>query len=425
MTDLNQIDEETNVIAFFVQNPVLSLNYSFPADVFSSAVNENLFRNIQQISFEEKKIDYLALVSILKSRGLLEVCGGNQYLQFLRSIIIDHELIEVFIRHLIDDYKKRKFLSYIKNFVNVDFPSSKVDSILDGAIDYLGKISLVQEDDYVLTLKDASETAFSNLLENTKNRVIRTSGFEHIDMVTGGLYPGDLWYVAGRPGMGKTAWCINAINKQIESGISTLLISLEMSLNSLIYRLLAVRTGIPILKMKLGAVTQKEISILAEEKDKLAKLPLFIDINFKSDIHYISSIINKYAKRGVQVVHIDYIQLINISDINNSVREYSMISRTLKLLANKLGISVVGYSQLSRNVETRADKRPFAYDLRESGGLEQDADVVIMLYRDDVYNTDTKDKGRLENLIRKQREGETGVLFSKFVGETNKISEEF
>jgi replicative DNA helicase len=225
--------------------------------------------------------------------------------------------------------------------------------------------------------------------------------------------------------MGKTAWCINAINRQAEEGIPTLLISLEMSISSLVYRLLAIRTGIPILKMKLGVLTRKELDTLKEEKDKIASLPIYIDNNFDSDIAYITSVIHRqHLANKIKVVHLDYLQLISIRDINNSVKEYSKISRELKVLANKLGISIVAYSQLTRNTESRNDKRPLLHDLRESGGLEQDADVVIMLYRDEIYNQDSKYKNQLENIIRKQREGELGVLYSKFYGDTNRIEEE-
>jgi replicative DNA helicase len=422
MDDLN---DETLVLSAFVKNPSLVLNYYIPEQAFSSQVNEKLFSNLVKIAKEIKSPDYNVVVSYLKSGGLLDVCGGKQYLAYLKDIQVSVENLDIYVRNLIDNYKKRSFFSYIKNFYNADVPTESINDVLTRVIDKITDIALLNPQDKILDITQASDIAFDTLEKRLKENKIITSGYKHIDAVTGGLYPGDLWYVAGRPGMGKTAWCINAINRQAEEGIPTLLISLEMSISSLVYRLLAIRTGIPILKMKLGVLTRKELDTLKEEKDKIASLPIYIDNNFDSDIAYITSVIHRqHLANKIKVVHLDYLQLISIRDINNSVKEYSKISRELKVLANKLGISIVAYSQLTRNTESRNDKRPLLHDLRESGGLEQDADVVIMLYRDEIYNQDSKYKNQLENIIRKQREGELGVLYSKFYGDTNRIEEE-
>ncbi|MEM4134557.1 MAG: DnaB-like helicase C-terminal domain-containing protein [Candidatus Micrarchaeia archaeon] len=422
---MEEINDESLVLSAFVKQPNLVLNYLFPEQVFSSVVNEKLYKNIVSIAQEIKNPDFSVLVSTLKAKGLLDICGGESYLVYLRDLSIEVDNLDLIVDNLINNYKKRRFLNYVSNFQNVDFPSSSVNYILDRTIEEISNISTLSSSDRVLSLSDASDRAFDSINYRMSNKNLKTSGFVHIDAITGGLFPGDLWYVAGRPGMGKTAWCLNAINKQINDGIPVLFFSLEMAVSSLVYRLLAIRTGIPIIKLKLGILTKKELDILYEEKEKLSKLPLYIDTHFDSDIQYILSTINRqYNKNGIQIVHIDYVQLIGIADIDNAVREYTKISRALKVIANKLGISIIGYSQLTRNVENRNDKRPLLHDLRESGGFEQDADVVIVLYRDEVYNPDTKDKGKLENIIRKHREGELGVLFSKFTGETNKIEEE-
>ncbi len=418
-------DNEATVLATFLHNPNLSLNYALPPQIFSSVVHENIFRNVQQIAKEIKNPNFYVIISELNSKGLLEVCGGAEYLNYLNSLSTEEEYLDVLLKNIIDAYKKRRFLSYIQNFHQADFPTANVSDILDKVIDEITNIRLLNSSDKVIPMPEATERAFLALEEKLENKNIITSGYLHLDAVTGGLHAGDLWYIAGRPSMGKTAWCINAINRQIEKGLPVLLISLEMRLEALIYRLFSVRTGIPLLKLKLGVLTKKELETLKEEKEKLRSLSLFIDDNFNSDIHYITSIINRQVQKNrIKIVHIDYIQLISVKNQDNSVRAYTDISRELKILANKLGISIVGYSQLSRNLETRQDKRPLLHDLRESGGLEQDADVVIMLYRDKLYNPDTRDKEIMEMIIRKHREGETGVLRAKFLEETNQIIEE-
>ncbi|MGQ9644215.1 MAG: replicative DNA helicase [Ignavibacterium sp.] len=417
---MQEINEEEVLLACFLNYPNMILNYLFPPNVFSSAVNEIIYYNVLELVKLYKNLDYAAIVSELKSKDLLDKCGGEQYLFYLKNIPVDTNTLDIIADNLLNRYKKRRFLSLVTKLYNSDFTDSNVIEVLNNVISEVSDISNVSAEDKVISISDALSD--ENIFSGSKSLV--TTGFEHLDSITGGLFPGDLWYVAGRPGMGKTAWCINSINKQIEQNIPVLLFSLEMNLKPLIHRLLAVRTGIPIINLKLGILKKSELDIVKSEAEVLSSKPLYIDVNFNSGIDYISSTINRYKSvKDIQVVHIDYIQLISIADISNVVREYTKVSRMLKVLANKLNISIIGYSQLTRDVERRNDKRPLLHDLRETGGLEQDADVVVMLYRDEFYNSETKDKGLLENLIRKHREGSTGVLFSKFEDFTNRITE--
>lgn len=417
---INELNDEEVLLACFLNYPNIILNFQFPPNTFSSVVNELIYKNILELARVHKNLDYTSIVSELKSKEMLEQCGGEQYLFYLKNIPTDINTIDIIAENILKRYKKRRFLSLVTKLSNSDFIDENITEVLNAVVSEITDISNVSAEDKVVSISNILTE--DNLFLGSKSLV--TSGFNHLDSLTGGLFPGDLWYVAGRPGMGKTAWCMNSINKQIEQGIPVLLFSLEMNLKPLVHRLLSIRTGIPIINLKLGLLKKNELDIIRTEAEELSKKPLFIDVNFNSDINYISSTINRYKSlKDIQVVHIDYIQLINISDISNIVREYTKVSRMLKVLANKLKISIIGYSQLTREVERRNDKRPLLHDLRETGGLEQDADLVLMLYRDELYNKDTKDKGLLENLIRKHREGSTGVLFSKFEDYTNRITE--
>jgi replicative DNA helicase len=418
------LDDEVVLLATFLQQPNLVLGYENLKQVFSTVVHSKLFSFIYDLALEKPKIDFFTIVSELKSKGITDSVGGEEYLEYLAKVPIQDVNIKDLADNLIQAYKKRSFLSYIEKFHNVDFPADKSSEIINSVIDTLSKLNTLSNLDSVQSMESASETAFKSLYESLTKKKTITSGFYHLDLVTGGLNKGDLWYIAGRPRMGKTAWCVNAINAQATANIPTLLFSLEMNTTNLVYRLLSLRTNIPILNLKLGLVSDEELEILSAEKEKIKALPIFIDTNFNVTADYLASVIRKYKENhGIEVVHIDYLQLIDIGNYENPVQGYTKLSRNLKVLANRFEVSILCYSQLNRNVEMRNDKRPLLHDLRESGSLEQDADLVIMLYRDDIYNPNSENKNVLENLIRKHREGPEGVLFSDFNPETNKITE--
>jgi replicative DNA helicase len=175
--------------------------------------------------------------------------------------------------------------------------------------------------------------------------------------------------------------------------------------------------------LRLANLTENQLTTVSNTIKEIKDYPIYIDTNFTSTPEYIVSTIRKYHKLyGIKVVHIDYLQLLVERD-ENSTNELGRLSRQIKLLSNSLGIATVSYSQLNRLVETRVDKRPILSDLRQSGNIEEDADVVIALYRDEVYNPETKYKGVIEFLIRKQRNGPTGVVTGLFDDVTNRIKD--
>jgi len=221
---------------------------------------------------------------------------------------------------------------------------------------------------------------------------------------------GELWVVAGRPGMGKTAYFCNAMLKQGASNIPLLMFSLEMKKGPLVERMLAIETGISSNDMRMGMLNQEKIDALSDKIKEIKDYPIHIDSNYFSDINYIVTTARRYkALHGIEVIYLDYLQLLaeRTSDATN---EIGRITRALKLLANDIDVSIVMGSQLSRGVEARPDKRPQLQDLRQSGNIEEDADIVLGLYRDVLYNKKTSDKDLLELLLLKHRNGPTGML---------------
>jgi Replicative DNA helicase len=239
--------------------------------------------------------------------------------------------------------------------------------------------------------------------------------------VVGGVAKGDLWIIGARPSMGKTALMCNSALQTARKGTKVLLLSLEMSRQAIIERMLAIETGIPVFNLRLGILDQKDVDKITATVNEIKNLPIFINTKFVPDLSYVESIIrNKKSSENIDIVYLDYIQLLTARD-EDSTQELGRISQKLKMLARDLDIGVCILSQLSRDLEKRPSKRPVMSDLRQSGYLEEDADLVAFLYRDEVYNPNTEFKNVMEFIIRKQRNGSIGTIPLTFESETNKI----
>ena len=423
----DSITLEVAVLSLFINNPELVLEYqSLPSDIFSSSVNKSLFEVIKSLSISGFLPSFDLVHGTLASRNMLETCGGIDYLRYLKDSQYYVENLKEYISLLVKHYKRRRLVRMLNSLDSSTIPVDRVDNLVYELKNYLDNLDTLSDDSFVSKLGAAIPESIGALEHKiqSQNKIDVTTGFRHLDAITGGFISGDLWYVAGRPSMGKTAWCLNSINAAISNGIPSLIFSLEMNKMALVYRLLALRTGIPITNIRLGLINQEQLEIIKQEAQNIKELPLFIDTKFDANIYYIRSTARRLVHtNGIKLVHIDYLQLIDIADNANAVREFSSISRSLKVLANALDVTVIAYSQLNRLVELRGDKRPILSDLRESGGLEQDANVVLMLYRDVMYNQNTDQKDLMEFIIRKHREGPIGTLFAIFNAETNKIIE--
>ncbi len=242
------------------------------------------------------------------------------------------------------------------------------------------------------------------------------TGFGGFDSMTLGLQPGDLVIVAARPSMGKTAFALNIAANASAVAVPTLVFSLEMSTASLGERTVAAEGGIDSQLLRSGRFSQNVFIQLERAFSRLAERPLYIDESAYSFLDIRSRArrwrMNEAKDSDKALVVVDYLQLVEgrSSKEDSRQREISEISRGLKLLAKELRCPVVALSQLNRSLESRADKRPMMSDLRESGAIEQDADVIAFLYRDEVYDENSKDRGTAEVIIGKQRNGPTGTV---------------
>jgi replicative DNA helicase len=260
-----------------------------------------------------------------------------------------------------------------------------------------------------------------------------TSGFYELDSLTQGFQKSDLIILAGRPGMGKTAFSLNIMMTGIqESQLPILFFSLEMSKEQIIYRLLSMETNINQVRLKTGQLTQSDWIKLTRAIKILSKLPIFIDDTVNLSINTIRSKIKTilFEQKKIGLVIIDYLQLMQLSNIkpDNRAQELSQITRLLKTIAREFNIPIMALSQLSRNVENRVDKKPVLSDLRESGSIEQDADLVLMLYRNQLsksnhlYPSQNSDTEQIELILAKHRNGPTGIVQLQFDEKRMKFS---
>lgn len=311
----------------------------------------------------------------------------------------------------------------------------EVETILDRAEGMIFKISENNESKDIIKIRDAMAEEFLRLEKVYANKgttIGISSGFADFDQMTSGFQPSDLIILAARPAMGKTAFALNlALNAAVKSNKAVLLFSLEMSSSQLLQRLLAVEAGIGLQKIKTGFLAPDDWGRLGIASGRLAQT----EINIADTPNVGVLEIRAYARRlkaagKLDMILIDYLQLIKGSSGKNENRqqEISDISRSLKGIARELDVPIIALSQLSRATEQRADRRPMLSDLRESGAIEQDADMVMFLYRDDYYNEETEEKGITEVIIGKHRNGPTGTVklrffheLTKFENYTNKI----
>ena len=300
----------------------------------------------------------------------------------------------------------------------------EVDNILDKAEGMIFKISENVDSKDLVSLKDVIAQEFVRLEKVYQNKGVATgisSGFSDFDQMTSGFHPSDLIILAARPAMGKTAFALNlALNAAMKSKKGVLLFSLEMSSSQLLQRLLSIEAGIGLQKIRNGFLDPDDWGKLGLASMKLSNSEINIADLPNVNVLEIRAIARRLKAAGkLDMIIIDYLQLIkgNSTRGDNRQQEISEISRALKGIARELDIPIIALSQLSRATEQRADRRPMLSDLRESGAIEQDADMVMFLYRDDYYNEDSEDKGLTEVIIGKQRNGPVGTIKLRFFHE--------
>lgn len=406
---------------------------TLPLNAFYFRNHQEIYKAIIQMYENQITVDALTLVTFLQDNGILERVGGIKVLIELVSQVPNLMYLEEYIRLVKDKFIRRSLIKLGYEVITSGYITNvSLETIL---ADFETKL-------FNLTNKINSPKLFSSaevlneIFLELKEKVFQptlaglSSGFDELDVFIQGFQKSDLIIIAGRPSMGKTALSLNiALNVIKNENLPVLFFSLEMSKEQIMYRLLAMETNINQIRLKSGQLSEDDWLKLTKMIQIVAKFPFFIDDTSNLSIQDIRSRLKTilFEQNQIGLVIIDYLQLMQNSKLKpeNRVQELSQITRFLKNMAREFNVPIIALSQLSRNVDNRVDKKPILSDLRESGSIEQDADLILMLSQTSNYNLKenlNKDSQLIELIIAKQRNGPVGTIKLKFDATQNKFS---
>ncbi len=386
-------------------------------EAFYLNAHRQIFKTALMLHSQGKPTDLTAMSAWLADTGELEAIGGNHRLVELVEKISSTASIEQVAKLITDKFLRRQLIRSGNEVIKLSFDQNMpMEELLDKAEQKIFSISQAKPSQGLIPTSEILTSTFNEI----ESRSLGTSvagipvNFYDLDAMTQGLQRSDLIIVAGRPAMGKTSIVLNlAKNVAQLHDLPVCVFSLEMSKEQLTYRLLSMEVGIESGRLRTGRLSQEEWPLLGQGINTLGQLPIFIDDKPNLGVLEMRSLCRRLiAEQGTELglIVIDYLQLMEGSTPDNRVQEISRITRALKAMARELKVPVIALSQLSRGVESRTNKRPMLSDLRESGSIEQDADLVLMIYRDEYYNAETPDKGITEVIVTKHRNGPVGTV---------------
>jgi len=398
--------------------------------------HQEIYKAIIEMYRKKIPINIISVNDFLKENGCLEKIGGTKVLLELLNQIPNLVYLEDYIQLIQDKFLRRLLINLGYEAIN----SAYITNIpLEKILSDFEKKSFQLTNQIIDDKKLSSAELFSTVFYELKQKALKpelpglSSGFYDLDSLTQGFQKSDLIILAGRPSMGKTAFVLNITENILKNyKLPIIFFSLEMSKEQLIYRLLANETGISQTRLKIGNLYQEDWQKLKISIQDYSRLPLFIDDKSYITTQDIRAKIKKivFEQHKIGLIVIDYLQLLLNSNLKseNRVQELSQITRSLKSIAKEFQIPIIALSQLSRNVENRINKKPVLSDLRESGSIEQDADLVLMLYRDSYYNSikDNNEKRTpAELIIAKHRNGPLGITNLLFQVDPTKFFNNF
>lgn len=388
---------------------------------FYEIANQRIFDAIVKLYSSRRNVDTITLADQLTADGALESVGGVSYLTELVDLVPTAANVLHYAAIVKDKGIKRKLIRSATEIVTRSYdPEAQVDELVDTSEKLIFEIAQARQKQQAVSVKDIVKNTIATIDKLYHNKASITgvpTGFYDFDRMTSGLQASDLVIVAARPSMGKSALAASmAENAAINHGIPVAFFSLEMAKEQIVMRMLCSQARVDASKVRTGMLVPSEWPLLTKAAGKLSQIPFFID-----DTPAISPLELRAKARRLKSAHkiglviVDYLQLMRASTRSeNRQQEISEISRSLKALARELSVPVIAISQLSRAVESRQDHRPQLSDLRESGAIEQDADVVVLLMREDYYDPKPENLGLAEVIIAKQRNGPVGTVKLRF-----------
>ncbi len=392
--------------------------------------NKLIYSAMMNLYGKGEPIDIITLKTELASMGKLEAIGGLEYLAELPEKVPTTANVDKYIKIVEEKSTLRTLIRTANELLTLGYdPTQEVEELMDNAEKKIFSVMQSRNEKSYSSMKDILVDTFIELEElyNRKQHVTGVpTGFIDLDYKTAGLHGSELILVAARPAMGKSAFALNiATNAAVRANTPVAIFSLEMSKEQMANRILCSEALVDSNKVRTGKVEDDDWSKLAQASGILSEAQIFIDDTPGISIMEIRTKCRKMKlEKNIGLVVIDYLQLVQASSKRSGSREQEIaeISRSLKILAKEINVPVIALSQLSRAPEQRPDHRPMLSDLRESGSIEQDADIVMFLYRDDYYNQDSEKKNVAEVILAKHRAGSTGTVELAWLGSFTKFA---
>lgn len=415
---------ERLVLGSILTNPeaIIIVSQHLNIESFYLKAHQIIYKGTLVLYGKGQKVDYITLITWLQDNKLTDYIKDLSLIADFVNQVITIGYLEDYLALIYEKYLRRLLIDLgygiIESGYSTEIPLEKIFSKIEQ------KLFLLNDQKQKKVFSTSAEI-LTQILEEIKQKLKTAklpgllSSFSDLDAITQGFHNSDLIIIAGRPSMGKTAFSLT-LAKNIATKFSNKIVffSLEMTKQQLFYRLLSTETLISQTKLRSGRISREEWVQINNAITTLSNLSLYIDDTPNitvSEMHFKIKRLKQEKEQPLGAVFIDYLQLLeDIEKKDNRVQELSKITRSLKKLARELNVPIIVMSQLSRNVETRINKRPMLSDLRESGSIEQDADIVMMLYRDEYYNSNTLEKNIIEIILAKHRNGPVGTAKLKF-----------
>ena len=429
----NDVEAEQAVIGSMLtdRDAVISAIEVLKEEDFYREDNKTIYEAILNLYNRSEPIDIITLKAELTSMGMFYKIGGLEYIVGLPEKVPTTANVEKYISIVKEKSELRRLIKAANEIIEQGYdPTENIDDIMNSAEKKIFNIMQDKDQKSYSPIKDVLIDAFTELeqLYNQKQHITGVpTGFIDLDYKTAGLHNSDLILIAARPAMGKSAFALNiATNAALKAKVPAVLFSLEMSKEQMVNRILCSEAMVDSNKERTGKIDDDDWIKLADTMGDLSEAPIYIDDTPGISINEIRAKCRKLKlEKNIGLVVIDYLQLVQGSSKRaqgSREQEISEISRSLKILAKEINVPVIALSQLSRAPEQRPDHRPMLSDLRESGAIEQDADIVMFLYRDDYYNEDSEDKGLAEVIVAKHRAGSTGTVKLVWLGNYTKFA---
>ena len=436
MEDINRspphsVESEQSILGSILldKEAIITVTETIQPEDFYKEAHKIIYECMVKLNNKNEPIDLITLTEELRKQGHLEDVGGISYITSLSTIVPTTSNVKYYSDIVKEKSVLRKLIKVSNDILNLGYDNStKVEDLLEKAEKQIFDISQEKSSEDFQSINSVLMDTYDmieRLYTNKEEITGITSGFEDLNKKINGLQRTDLILIAARPAMGKTAFSLNLVqNAALKGNASVAVFSLEMSKEQLVQRMLSAQSHVELKKIKNGNLDENDWPRIIDAMSVLSNANIYIDDTPGIKISELRSKCRKLKiEKGLDLILIDYLQLME-GDNNNESRqqEISKISRSLKIIAKELNCPVVALSQLSRAPEQRSDHRPMLSDLRESGAIEQDADIVMFLYRDEYYHPDSERKNIGEVIIAKNRHGETGSVELVWLGEIQKFA---